>query len=564
MKYLRLVAFVAGVIALVSSEVYGFDFTSHGYYRNRFEFTYNLDTQKPWGDPTYNNDRFGVIAFNQMRLRIEPLLKLNDFLSIHSQFDVLDNVLYGTSNTKQLEMLSPVVGTVELPAGAGSISMVGGAAGENGSINVRRAWAEVLTPIGKLRFGRQPSNWGLGIFQNDGNGPQDDFGDTADRLLFITQKQFNDGGALTLGALWDIAFEAQSDPRIQGLGGVVRDNGQDCHQWAGVVLYERPQFSFGLFGGVRRRDGGSGTTTTAYAFDATTSNGLTADPVAAGIDGDTLVYFIDSHGKYSYREYNFQFEAVYIGGEISTGVAIDAIPLAASMPGSPAGVIQLPPNQSVRVFMAAFEANARYKWGGEWRLQAGFAEGDATPLSHRITQYGFRPDYTVALFMFHVPLGTSPAIIPTGGPVAGSRVAGGLPITGNFINNAIYAAATYKHHFDFGSMCKNCNDFSAGLRITTAFAHKNPVEIDFADLLGDATFPSVESRGKWYGIECDVLIEGRFFDYLYAVLEGGVLIPGSAYDINVNLIDPNSIIAPIATDRANLAYGGRLTLMLEF
>lgn len=552
------------LVLLFSTNAFALDFYSHGYYRNRVDFYQNFDLQKKKAGATYDNNRFGLISFNQMRLRIDPLLKLNDFLVIHSQFDILDNIVYGSQDTKQLEILSPVVGTIALPAGAGSISMVGGAAGENGSINVRRAWAEVLTPIGSLRFGRQPSNWALGIFQNDGNGLQDDFGDTADRILFITQRQFDNGAAFSIGALWDIAYESQFDPTIQGLGGIVRDNGQSTNQFAGIAMYQRPNVNVGMFGGIRKRDGGNGTTTTAYAFDASTSTGLADTPTACGIDGDTLVYFIDAYGSFKYLNYNLKFEVVYLGGEMSTGVAINAVPLAPTMPGNPAGVIQLPAKQPVRVLMAAFEANARYKWGGEWELKAGYAQGDATPLSNRITQYGFRPDYRIALFMFRVPLGTSPAIVPNTGPIAGQKAAGSLPITGNFINNAIYAAATYKHHIDFGSKCKNCNDFSIGARVVSAFADEDPVSIDFADLLGDSSLPSVQSKGKWYGIETDLLVEGRFFDYMYASLEAGVLIPGSAYDINVNLINPGNIVAPIQSSKASIAYGGRISLIFEF
>lgn len=552
------------LLIFLSSTASAIDFYSHGYYRNRVEFTYNLDTQKPNTNPTYDNNRFGVISFNQMRLRVEPLLKLNDFLSIHSQFDILDDVVYGSSDTKELEIQSPVVGTVALPAGAGSLSMVGGAGGENGSINVRRVWGQILTPIGQLKFGRQPSNWGLGIFQNDGNGRQDDFGDTADRILFITQKQFDDGGAISIGALWDIAFEAQFDPRIQGLGGEVRDNGQDTNQWAGIVYYERPNLGFGLFGGMRKRDGGNSTTTTALPLSS--AGVLSSTAVACGIDGDTLVYFLDAYGKYSYLMYNLGFEFVYIGGQMTTGVAIDAIPWPNFYPGgTTAGIIQLPARQDVRIFMAAFEANARYKWGGEWELKSGFAQGDANPLSQRITQYGFRPDYQIALLMFHVPLGTSPALRSSS---TGTLLAGHQPITGNFVNNAIYVTGGYKHHFDFGSSCKNCNDFSTGLKVITAFANKPPVKLDFQTIegaSGQPTLPSIESIGKWYGIEADILIEGKFFDHLYAALEGGILIPGSAYDIDLRTpIDPNGMLATISPDKAKMAYAMRLTAMLEF
>ena len=47
-------------------------------------------------------------------------------------------------------------------------------------------------PVGKVRVGRQPSQWGLGILGNDGNGFDDLFGEnhggsTFDRVLFATR-----------------------------------------------------------------------------------------------------------------------------------------------------------------------------------------------------------------------------------------------------------------------------------------------------------------------------------------------------------------------------------------
>jgi len=557
------------ILIVLPKGAHPIDFSSHGYYRNRVNFTYNLDTQSK-GPEEQNNDRFGMISWNQMRLRLEPVLKLNDFLVIQAQFDILDNLLYGTKNTKQIAIDSPVVGTISLPAGAGSISMVGGAAGENGSINVRRVWGEIFTPVGLLRIGRQPSHWGLGIFQNDGNNPDADFGDTADRILFMTQKEFGDGSAFSFGALWDIAYEAQLDPRTEGLGGIIRDNGQDTNQWAGIISYERPEFEIGVFGGVRKRDGGHGTTTEVYAFDNGTGT-LKTEKTRAGRDGDTFIHFVDAYGKVRYREYNLGAEFVYLGGKMSTGVALDAIPLAAQMPAHKNvygedidGVIELPPEQKVNIIMAAFEAGAHYSWGGEWSLKAGYASGDPTPLSYRITQYGFRPDYQIGLLLFHYPLGTSAPMIPQGGNYKGQVVAGHLPITGNFINNAIYAAATYKHHFDLEKSCKPCNDLSVGLRLATAWADKPPLDMDFGDLLGDPTYPEVKSKGKWYGLECDLMFEGRFYDYLKAIFETGVLIPGAAYNISTDVIDPKGILSPIFPDKANLAYAGRFTLSFEF
>ena len=497
-----------------------------------------------------------------MRLRLLPVLKVNDHLSIQAQFDILDNVLFGTDNTKELNIHSAVVGTQTLPAGAGSFWMTGGAAGDSGSINVRRAWMDILTPVGKFRIGRQPSHWGLGIFQNDGLAPQADFGDTADRIMWLMQYPFSGGGTISGGLLWDIAYEAQFDPRNEGYGGVLRSNSQDTNQWAALVLYEEPRYSVGVFGGLRRRGGSSG------AVTMTAKDALGVEQ-PAGIDGSTMLYFADLYARYQYKNYRFGFEGVFLAGDISTGLAIDAVPFSALSSGG--GIIELPPNQSMRTFMAAFEAGADYDWGGAWNFKTGYAEGDPTPLSSRITQFGFRPDYQIALMMFRVPLGSSPALY--GGtatdPTTTAQLTGGVPITSNYINNAFYISTGYKHEFDISNKVSGGNWIKVGGQLTTAWAPSKNVNINFSDLMGTPNLPTISETAssmwqRWYGLEMDLSFESQFFDLLYVALEGGVLFPGRAYDIDVQLIDPGSIVEPIPRDKSSLAWMFRLTTMIEF
>jgi hypothetical protein len=91
-------------------------------------------------------------------------------------------------------------------------------------------------------------------------------------------------------------------------------------------------------------------------------------------------------------------------------------------------IIELPPDQNMQVLMAAFEADAAYEWGGAWKIWAGYASGDSDPLSKKITTYGFRPDYQIALMMFNMPLGTSPSLWDSSN---GEYLTGGNSVTGN-------------------------------------------------------------------------------------------------------------------------------------
>lgn len=550
----------------MAPDVVAADLSVHGYYRDRVVFTRDLDLHKPKSSIPHDNNRFDFINFNQMRLRLEPNFKLNDNLSLHAQFDILDNVLFGSQSTRQLNIIAPVMGEQTLPAGAGSFYMTGPSTiGENGAINVRRIWTDIFTPIGKFRIGRQPSHWGLGIFQNDGNELQGDFGDTADRILYLLQYNIQDAGSITGGLLWDIAYEAQWDPRISGLATKPPATSRDTQQYGGIVMYDQSEFSVGVFGGFRRRVGNKGQGTM-WATDALGNN------VWAGNDGTTNLYFADLYGRYNWENYKFQIEGVYIGGKVSTGLAISAIPfkgLAAATSACSGGIICLPQNQVMRAFMAAFEAEAYYDWGGAWKLRTGFAEGDGSPLSQRITQFGFRPDYQIALMMFHMPLGASPGLWGESASGGGTQFLGGnQPVTGNYVNNALYLTAGYKHKFEFPGT-EWIDWVKVGGTAITAWAPKKNTNIDFSDLTGTANLPALTETAssiwkRWYGIEIDLIGEAKLWEHLYTAFETGLLIPGRAYDINVNLIDPGSIVEPIPNDKAQLAWMIRISTIFEF
>lgn len=561
MKFCFRFLLFAGLLS-VALPCFAFDFSAHGYYRTRIVASHDLDLQRPNNNIPYSDDRFGFVSYNQMRLRLLPALKLNDNISIHAQFDILDNLLYGTSNTKELNILSPTIGTLTMPAGAGSFSMVGGTAGENGSVNVRSVYMDILTPIGKFRLGRQPTHWGLGIFQNDGLSRQADFGDMNDGILYMLQVDSSNYGTFSGGILWGIAYEAQYDPRTQGFGGQVRDmvaNSRDTQNYAGVLKWDNgDDMSIGVFGGVRRRNGQDGATTMMVKLvDGTT--------VAAGDDGDTLLYFADLYAKYVYKNYKFQLEGAYVGGKITTGIALDQIAFAGVTPNTQ--VFNLPEKQPMRVFMAAFEAEAKYNFGGEWKFWAGYAPGDADPLSSRITQLGFRPDYQIALMMFNQPLGTSASYRDA---TTGNKLGGGQWVTGNYINNALYFAAGYKHLIDIGSYVPDCDSFKVGAKVVTAWAPKKNVNVNFSDLIpGIANLPDLTETSesiwqRWYGLEFDVSAEAQFFEHLYTALEGGFLYPGRAYNIDVRQISLGSLVKPIPYDRAKIGWMLKGTVMAEF
>ena len=70
-----------------------------------------------------------------------------------------------------------------------------------GNLQLTRAWADVYTPVGRLRFGRMPLHWGAGVLYNAGNTPLSEYGDSADRIQFTTRQ-----GPVYVMAGYDIIY----------------------------------------------------------------------------------------------------------------------------------------------------------------------------------------------------------------------------------------------------------------------------------------------------------------------------------------------------------------------
>lgn len=558
-------AFFVLLLTLHANRVQALSFSAHGYYRIFLDFYNDIDLQKPSNiqqGQQRGNDRFGNIFYGQQRFRLDPILKVNDNISFHAQIDILDDILFGTNDIESLSVFNPIVGTIKLPGGAGAFGVTGSSSGDvvtgnRGNFQVRRLYVDLLTPVGKFRLGRQPSNWGLGIFQNDGNGMYDKFGDTFDRFLYLGKYDFADASSLAFAFLVDFVFNDQQDPTIgllentNAIGTV--SNG--TYQLTAALIYQRDNFEIGTYSGVRLR-GGTGQRE-GVALNAA------GQEVPGAIDGDTQNYYFDIYGKYEKGPIKISGEYVFLGGKIGTGVCINAISVPAGFTNPLPNPVCLDGENDLQVNMGALEVSGKHDFGGEWKFISGIATGDSSPLSSKITQFGFRPDYEVALMLFNVPMGTSPAI-----QVNGETKLGNLPITSNRVNNAIYVGGTYMHRFDISSAVPQAQYFKAGVHFLTAWAPSRVFDVDFAQLTGIPQLPHVVNDSRWYGFETDLIAEAKFFEHFIWNVTGGIFVPGAAFDIkNDNFasqqLNGNPINA-IQFDKASMAYAVRSTMFFEF
>lgn len=191
------------------------------------------------------------LSSTNIRLRLDPVINLDEGTSVHIQADVFDNLVLGSTPTDYGSNTFDAAGTNlanRPPLGAFKDTQAAPVAGVNSdrdSITVKRAWAEVAVPLGILKFGRMPNHWGMGIFSNSGDadpihGTYDldgDYGDTVDRFSFSAIIPGTNLRAM-IATTWD-STRLTSNQTVDGIGreGHPWDLGDedDITSWVGVI-----------------------------------------------------------------------------------------------------------------------------------------------------------------------------------------------------------------------------------------------------------------------------------------------------------------------------------------
>ena len=180
----------------------------------------------------------GTQAGANLRFRLDPELHISDNLRVISQIDLLDNVVLGSTpgeyrNVPSANGYSVAARSGYVPIGFNTTTTAPPTPGVNSlgdSIRVKRAWAEYATPVGELRFGRMPNHWGLGILNNSGDGYDDNYQSTVDRIQFTTGIKPLD---LYVTGAWDFINEGATGDNL----GIYRGQAYDLAQSDDVTQY---------------------------------------------------------------------------------------------------------------------------------------------------------------------------------------------------------------------------------------------------------------------------------------------------------------------------------------
>ncbi len=337
----------------------------------------------------------GTSTYFEQRLRLEPELRVNQYLSVFSQLDFLPDLMWGT-DPERIPGLDGYYDPIGESQSFDQPSTVP-------ALAVRRIWAEVYTPFGRFKFGRTGMQVGSGIYFNDGNGLDADYpGDTADRLQFLTRL-----GRVFLLAGYDMIYEGDVDRPY------------DAQAGAAAVAYTSELLSGSFY--------------TYYRDDRSWLQ--EGDPEADDTYRNNLkTWTFDAWGKAVMGSVVLELEAVYrYGGGDGSRLVFES---------SEEGV---DPRVRENVVISAFGGMARMSWSSRhWNatLETGLATGDSDPAyddqDGKLNAFDFDRNYHLGLLLFRVPM---PARASLASDTSPDDIYEGA-IVGNHISNAFYLAPT--------------------------------------------------------------------------------------------------------------------------
>lgn len=451
------------------------------------------------------------------RLRLDATLDYRDTVRVIASADLLDGVLWGDNGTfgeepstnagangtaRNPNVTAPCVGYRQGDALQASAYGYGLCSRE--SFTIRRAYGEVVTPIGLVRIGRQPVTIGTAVQSATGDGRHNRFGaartgNSVDRVLFATKplealkpaEQRDKGEAQ--GLFFILAYD-----RI--VSDEIRLFGDDVHQGVVSVRLHEPRHALG------------------------------EDAVLAGY----YVHRFD--GQYDTHVNTFGLRAISRFGRLNAGLEL-ATNLGSTRELAEAyKVITNDPVVEQPIQQLGARAVVRYDWPAFTAyLEADFATGDGDPQARTpLSQFVFAEDTNVGLLLFEHVLAFQTARAAAASVEilkrlnAPSYPAESVSTRGSFTNAfAVFPQIDVRPVEDVTLRAGVLVAWGASPVVdpVASLQARDGATID-DDLVNFAGGPPA----RYYGTEIDGRFTWRFVDHFAFDLEGAVLFPGEALE----------------------------------
>jgi uncharacterized protein (TIGR04551 family) len=332
-------------------------------------------------NPNSADDRTNVGV--NMRFRFEPTINVSEEVRIRTQIDALDNIVWGSTPDYAFSRNGgagywndrndfSIFSQTQTAPRSGINSL-------NDSIMMKRVWGEVSTPVGILRFGRMGSHWGIGMLHNDGNGIDNDWGDTVDRISFTAEPL----AGFYVTPMLDVNIVGTTSLRLpeggqpfnlsnydDGLNYIIAVARRDTDTEARAKLDSgQTVFNYGVHFSYRSQRTDS-VDTLSQPFTADGRNVSTPDIPARYVRREAALFIPDVWAKLERKNFRIEGEFAAILGSIGNRALSGAN---ANEPGA---------NQRLDVWQFAAVVQGEYKLlNGDLEIggEVGFASGDQAP-----------------------------------------------------------------------------------------------------------------------------------------------------------------------------------------
>lgn len=482
------------------------------------EYRAQLTVVKPIALNSEQNRNYNLI---EHRGRFGVTVDYDEKVMLRTSIDVLDGVLYGDNGTftsdprsdsgLQVTTRNPnvVSACVRPTAGGDPLVADGYSYGlcPADALRIRRLYAQVNTPVGILRVGRQPVSVGMAVQTAAGDGRPNRWGvayagNSVDRILFGTkpleafkpkeERNLSENEGMIVVGMYD-RWASDSPVTI----------GDDVQQGAAAVRYLVPDFSFGSDFEL--------TAFYAHRWDSRYTTRINT------VGGRIAVRFGDFH--------------LGLDNALNTGKTEEV--------SEAYSVITNDPIVSQQILQYGARFVARYDrpmWTA--LLEIDYASGDADPRPRTpLTQFRFAEDTNVGLLMFEHVLRHQSAMASAAGVEITRRLgAETFPAERVHTRGAFTNAFALFPQFDFRP--HKTVLFRTGVLFAWAPAplidQVASLQAEDGDFIEDDLVNFVGGKpGDFYGTEIDLRFQWRLFDHFALDLEAAVLFPGDAFqDIN--------------------------------
>jgi hypothetical protein len=443
---------------LLASPVLAADVRFDGSYRLRFDDFSNLTLD----DTNFNTNQK---TYFEHRLRLTPkIVEIGEEggIEIQASFDIFSGILagdtapnfrgYGLTNLSERDGFSAT------------------------GFSFRHLFTQIRFPLGVLQVGQMPSQWGMGMVANNGEGENTSdfsdsrYGDIVDRLLFATRPlqgllgpRSELGRSLAIAIAGDVVFNDRYAQLVVSNGGGLQW-GDTAVEAVGAIIYDPSERTrAGLYISRRVQN---------YALDG----------------GDLHVWIYDAHLRHA-RTFgsvvvSLEGEAAEIWGGTSHSANLSA-----------------PGTTTVSQQGAVLRLNAA-SGAFEGEIEGGYASGDSNPFDNQSNGFMMNRDFKVGMVLFDqvMMFQSQNAARRLSEPALSARPPKGLDLiaTEGAVTNALYWKPTvrWKPAFWRGSF---------KLVASALFAYAPEPYIDaYQAFVNSAPANSYGARaGRDYGIEID-------------------------------------------------------------